>query len=184
MWSCRALPMRIRLRMYCAFAGISSWRASSTARTDAIAWTVVQTPQKRCANTQPSRGSRPRRIVSIPRHMVQLAQAFCTVPPSTSTSIRRWPSMRVTGSMVIRLVMVSSSFDLNGLGAGLAEVPGHIIPLFDFSRQHGKVLDGEAEGHDSQCDVPGGDEQLRYRREVKVVSERAESNGGGDVTVE
>ena len=45
--------------MYCAFAGISSWSASSTARTEAMAWTVVQTPQKRCAKTQPSRGSRP-----------------------------------------------------------------------------------------------------------------------------
>ncbi len=55
--------------MYWAFRGISSPSAFSTVRTDAIAWTVVQTPQKRCVKIQASRGSRPRRIVSMPRYI-------------------------------------------------------------------------------------------------------------------
>ena len=42
--------------MSCALSGISSFSASSTARTDAMAWTVVQTPQKRCVKIQASRG--------------------------------------------------------------------------------------------------------------------------------
>jgi hypothetical protein len=66
---------------------------------------VVQTPQMRWAKTQASRGSRPTRMFSMPRHMVPLDQAFDTLPPSTSTSMRRCPSMRVTGSMVMRWLM-------------------------------------------------------------------------------
>ena len=75
--------------MYWAFFGTSSWRAFSTARTDAMACTVVQTPQKRWVKIQASRGSRPRRMFSIPRHICPEAQAFFTEPPSTSTSMRR-----------------------------------------------------------------------------------------------
>ncbi len=75
--------------MYCAFSGISSSSAFSTARTEAIACTVVQTPQKRWVKSQASRGSRPSRIFSMPRHIVPEDQAFFTVPPSTSTSMRR-----------------------------------------------------------------------------------------------
>ena len=75
--------------MYCAFAGICSFSASSTARTDAIACTVVQTPQKRWVNSQASRGSRPSSTFSRPRHIVQEDQAFETLPASTSTSMRR-----------------------------------------------------------------------------------------------
>src|SRR3546814_17712265 len=59
----------IRLRMYCAFNGTGSCRAFSTARTEATACTVVHTPQMRCANTHASRGSRPFRISSMPRHI-------------------------------------------------------------------------------------------------------------------
>src|SRR5690242_16339770 len=59
----------MRFRMYCAFGGISSISAFSTARTDVIACTVVQTPQKRCVNSHASRGSRPMRMRSIPRNI-------------------------------------------------------------------------------------------------------------------
>ena len=76
-------------RMSCALSGTSSPSAFSTERTEAIACTVVHTPQMRCVNTHASRGSRPCRIVSIPRHMVPLDHAFFTAPPSTSTSMRR-----------------------------------------------------------------------------------------------
>ena len=63
----------------------------------------MQTPQNRCVKSHASRGSRPFRISSIPRNIWPDDQAFFTWPPSTSTSTRRWPSMRVTGSTTIRL---------------------------------------------------------------------------------
>ena len=49
--------------------------AFSTARIEAIAWTVVQTPQMRWVNAHASRGSRPFRISSIPRNIVEEDQA-------------------------------------------------------------------------------------------------------------
>ena len=75
--------------------------ASSTARTDAIACTVVQTPQIRWAQIQPSRASLPSTIFSMPRNIVPEAHASVTLPPSTCASMRRWPSIRVTGSILI-----------------------------------------------------------------------------------
>src|SRR5436190_1856842 len=102
MWSCIACAATMMLRMYCAFSGTASWSAFSTARTDAIACTVVHTPQNRCVKSQASRGSRPCRMRSMPRNIWPDDHALRTNPPSTSASIRRCPSMRVTGSMVIR----------------------------------------------------------------------------------
>ena len=55
--------------MYCAFSGISRPSAFSTARTEAMACTVVQTPQMRWVKSQASRGSRPSRMISMPRHI-------------------------------------------------------------------------------------------------------------------
>src|SRR5208283_3710668 len=52
----------------------------------------------RWVKTQASRGSRPLRMISMPRNIVDDDQASLTFPPSTSASIRRCPSMRVTGS--------------------------------------------------------------------------------------
>jgi hypothetical protein len=60
----------IRLRMSCAFFGTSICSASSTERIDAIACTSVQTPQMRWVNAQASRGSRPCRMISMPRTIV------------------------------------------------------------------------------------------------------------------
>src|SRR5512135_3102526 len=110
----------IMLRMYWAFKGTGRARAFSTARTEAMACTVVQTPQIRWAKIQASRGSRPRRISSMPRHIWPEAQASRTWPPSTSTSIRRWPSIRVIGSMVIVLLM-DSPRALGRRGGGAAQ---------------------------------------------------------------
>src|SRR4051812_8003682 len=91
------------LRMVLAFSGILIFSASSTARTDVSAWVPVQTPQIRSVNAQASRGSRPRRITSIPRHIVPVETALrMTLLESTFTSSRRWPSMRVTGSTTTR----------------------------------------------------------------------------------
>src|SRR3954469_6930175 len=88
--------------MYCALSGTASCSAFSTARTEAIACTVVHTPQKRCVKSHASRGSRPWRMRSMPRNICPEDHALRTKPPSTSASMRRCPSMRVTGSMVIR----------------------------------------------------------------------------------
>src|SRR3990167_9921181 len=71
-----------------------------------MACTVVHTPQMRCVKIQASRGSRPCRISSIPRHICPEDQALTTLPLSTSQSMRRWPSIRVIGSTVIRVVTV------------------------------------------------------------------------------
>ena len=87
--------------MYWAFLGISMPSAFSTERTEASAWTDVQTPQKRWVNIHASLGSFPWRITSKPRHIWPEDQAFVTLPPSTSQSIRRCPSIRVTGSITI-----------------------------------------------------------------------------------
>ncbi len=95
--------------MYCAFFGISRSSAFSTARTEAMACTVVQTPQMRWVKSQASRGSRPCRMTSMPRHIWPEDQESRTLPPSTSTSMRRWPSMRVMGSMTMRLLMPQTS---------------------------------------------------------------------------
>ena len=58
------------LRMICALVGTLMSSAFSTERTEASACTVVQTPQIRSQNAQASRGSRPCRMTSNPRHMV------------------------------------------------------------------------------------------------------------------
>ena len=69
-WSWTYWAPIIRLRMSWAFGGSSYFRASSTARTEAMPCTRVQTPQMRWAKAQASRGSRPFRMISMPRTMV------------------------------------------------------------------------------------------------------------------
>ena len=56
----------------------------------------------------------------MPRHIWPEAQASRTLPPSTSTSIRRWPSIRVIGSMVIILLM-ESPLAMGRRGSGAAQ---------------------------------------------------------------
>ncbi len=78
-----------RLRISPPAGGTSMPRASSTARHDAMACTTVHTPQIRWVKAHASRGSRPWRIVSIPRNWVDDAQAFSIRPFSSWTSMRR-----------------------------------------------------------------------------------------------
>ena len=92
-----------------AFFGILIPSASSTERTDASACTPVHTPQMRSTNAHASRGSRPLRMTSRPRHIVPVDTALrMTLSLSTLTSIRRCPSMRVIGSTTMRLPLLSS----------------------------------------------------------------------------
>src|SRR5689334_13855748 len=149
MWSCIACAHRIRLRMYCALSGTSSCSAFSTARTEAIACTVVHTPQNRCVKSQASRGSRPCRIRSMPRNIWPDDHALRTTPPSTSASMRRCPSMRVTGSMVIRDMSLLQCEDR-------------------------KQLDDQDEREQLAGDQSDGDHDLRDAREVGPVRARPE----------
>src|SRR5512145_2621701 len=152
MWSCTACAPIIRLRMYCAFSGISRPSAFSTERTEASAWTVVQTPQNRCVNAQASRGSRPFRMTSTPRHIWPDDQALVTFPPSTSHSIRRWPSIRVTGSMVT-LLAISSLSPFSRLGV--------------LRRgEHGQFLHEDQVGQELDGDDRQRDQDLGHRGEV------------------
>src|SRR5574340_520013 len=59
----------MRLRISCALAGMGYFSAFSTARTEAMPCTKVHTPQMRWAKAQASRGSRPFRMISMPRTM-------------------------------------------------------------------------------------------------------------------
>src|SRR3954452_19383365 len=103
MWSCTCSVSCMMLRIVLAFSGILISSAFSTARTEVNACVPVQTPQIRSVNAQESRGSRPRRITSMPRHIVPVETALrMTLLLSTFTSSRRWPSMRVTGSTTMR----------------------------------------------------------------------------------
>src|SRR6185436_6514106 len=144
MWSCIACAARIRLWMYCALSGTSRRSAFSTARTEAIACTVVQTPQNRCVNSHASRGSRPCRIRSMPRNICPDDHALRTTPPSTSASMRRCPSMRVTGSMVIRGIAL-------------------------LQREDRKQLDDQDERHQLAGHESGRDQDLADAREIGPV---------------
>ena len=78
------------LRIVFAFSGISMPSACSTQRTEASACTPVQTPQMRCTKAHASRGSRPRRMTSSPRHIVPVETALrMMLFSSTFTSMRR-----------------------------------------------------------------------------------------------
>src|SRR5512138_865450 len=103
----------IMLRISSALGGTFMASAFSTARMDAMEWTVVQTPQNLWVKYQASRGSRPFRIFSIPRYIVLPLQASTIFPLLISASILRCPSILVIGSTTIFVM-------------------GHILPLFTF----------------------------------------------------
>src|SRR5512138_3898008 len=152
MWSWRQCAAMITFRISWALSGIFRPSASSTLRTEVIACTVVQTPQMRCVKTQASRGSRPARIGSIPRHIVPLDHAFRIAPPSTSTSTRRCPSMRVMGSMVISLPMVHLASRRDGVLLRAAD---------DWEELHEQDVDRDPDGAEA-----GREEQLGHGGEV------------------
>src|SRR5437762_7024305 len=91
----------MRLRSSRAVGGGTAPTAFSTARTEAIACEVVQAPQILCANAHASRGSRPFRIVSMPRNIVDDSRASVTRPLSISTSTWRCRSIAIR--VIVRL---------------------------------------------------------------------------------
>src|SRR5689334_5169151 len=133
------------LRMVLAFSGIWMFSAFSTARTEVSAWVPVQTPQIRSVNAQASRGSRPRRITSMPRHIVPVETALrMTLLESTFTSSRRWPSMRVTGSTTMRWPALSRLKPF-GVWMPMSDVPPGGKPL----HRSDAGMDGHARCNDS-----------------------------------
>src|SRR5450759_2319526 len=114
-----------RFRMVFAFAGILMFRASSTARQLATAWTAVHTPQSRWVKAHASRGSRPCMMISMPRNCVDDAHALAIFPFSDCASMRRWPSMRVIGStttLVLAIVILR-------FGSGFRHLVGRLAAL-------------------------------------------------------
>src|SRR5512135_363612 len=111
MWSWRNWAPIRRFRITRALSGTSRDSASSTQRTEVEACTYVQTPHNLWVKCCASSGRRPLRIVSTPRNRVPELQALVIWPLDTSTSMRRCPSIRVTGSMTIL-------FPIGGGGGG------------------------------------------------------------------
>src|SRR6185369_15807344 len=112
-------------RISSALGGTFMPSAFSTARIEAMEWTVVQTPQNRWVKYQASRGSLVFRIFSIPRNIVLLLQASTILPLLISASILKCPSILVIGSTTIFVMC-------------------HILPLFTFS-----LLFAAKSAHDS-----------------------------------
>src|SRR3546814_4646911 len=74
-----------------------------------------------------------------------------TRPPSTSTSTRRWPSMRVMGSITTRVMWLS--------GSGVCGSPRGRM-------QNGELLDEDQVQQNLQRGDTQGHQKLRCRREV------------------
>src|ERR1700692_1950926 len=84
----------------------------------------------------------------MPRHMVAEAHELDTAPFSTSTSTRRWPSILLMGSIVIRFAILNPSLSssgsvLHGCIAGQLDsgmyalfVLGELLPFLQGSRQN------------------------------------------------
>ena len=123
----------IMLRIVFALGGMRMSRASSTARSEATAWTTVHTPQMRCANAQASRGSRPCSTSSRPRNCVHVAHASATIPFSACASMRRCPSMRVIGSTTSLVLAMSASPQASGRPRSAADSLGRGLAVDDIA---------------------------------------------------
>ena len=146
------------LRKRRALSGtFSSPIACSVASTDACACGVGQTPQMRCANCQQSRGSRSFMKISKPRNCVAVFHASVTLPFSTTHVTRRWPSMRVTGSM--------TTLRLPPVAAQVAAAPGAGVRRADGGRRRRRRRrDGPVaavEGVRRRCSQPSALTSLR-----------------------
>src|SRR5512139_1649386 len=109
MWEWTNCPPSIRFRTIRALSGGVTLNACSSPMVLVCPWETGQTPQIRWVMNQASRGSRPCRMISKPRNRVPELQASFTFPFSTSTSMRRCPSMRGIGSITTRFAMGSPS---------------------------------------------------------------------------
>src|SRR5580698_6625826 len=114
-------------------------------------------------------------MFSMPRHIVQLAHAFWTMPPSTSTSTRRWPSIRVTGSMLILVVITAHLY----VGINALVILFQVVPLLDWRRQNRQTLYGQQKQNDAGRNEPKGNQNLDDRRRVVREAPRPIRKGCG-----
>src|SRR3972149_1809959 len=150
MWEWTNCPPSIRFRTIRALSGGVTLNAFSSPRVLVCPWETGQTPQIRWVMNQASRGSRPCRMISKPRNRVPELQASFTLPFSTSTSMRRCPSMRGIGSITTRFAMGSPSRTFLFTVRWLFLLR---LVAFPFHRlQHGVPGDGGA-GGDRQADA-------------------------------
>src|SRR5512134_693904 len=157
MWEWTNWLPSIRFRTIRALSGGFTWKESSSDRVLVCPWETGQTPQILCVTNHASRGSLPFRMISNPRKSVPELQASLTFPFSTSTSIRRCPSMRGIGSMTTRLAMGSPS---RVMWVGL-RVP-FLLLLRPHRLAHRVSGDGRARGDgDPDPDLVGGEIPVR-----------------------
>ena len=104
-------PRLMIRRRSCPVGGGSTARMSSTALADAIRWLTGQIPQIRAMRAGISWTGRPWVMRSKPRNWVTWNRASTTSPRSSSwIVILEWPSIRVTGSIVmVRLMSMPPS---------------------------------------------------------------------------
>jgi hypothetical protein len=98
----------IMLRMYCALTGISSCSAFSTARTEAMACTVVHAADALGDRPGVARVAADQDVLDT-RHIWPEAQAFLTRPPSTDVDaqVTLDAGDRVDGDTFVHVVLLS-----------------------------------------------------------------------------
>ena len=175
-WSCTHWEAMIRLRRSRALGGGVAPRAFSTARIEAMAWTVVQTPQMPLGE-----GPGVARVAAL-QDQLDAAEhraggpGVVDLPPSTSASIRRWPSIRVTGSTTT-WVMAGLPSSVIGSGAGLPRPsrgrPGwcsacHQRWAREMKPWAAKAAPTPDRGPEADLVDAGGDAEAGHAREVLV----------------
>ena len=108
-FDCTIWPRLMSRRRSAPVGGGSTARMSSTALAEATRWLTGQMPQMRAMMAGISWTGRPWTMRSKPRNCVTWKWASVTSPRSSSWMvILEWPSIRVTGSMVMVRLMVGA----------------------------------------------------------------------------
>src|SRR5579885_2070911 len=134
----------------------------------------------------------------MPRHMVQDAHALLTELLSTSTSMRRWPSILVIGSIVIRFdispylhrdfyqfrlipgrVLPSSGFETKTFSpCFLRPLLFHRAPKRIWRRQYWQHFHQEDEDRNPSRHEPDRDQELDYAGEINGAGLGLKCGGG------
>src|SRR5581483_6298150 len=164
--------------------GASTASSASPAFDDATRWLTGQMPQIRAMRAGISWKGRPSHSFSKPRNWVTCKCASETAPASSSWMvIAAWPSMRVTGSMVIWRTMLTStaeSRDLRQVGR-LAGQHASQEPIDDVGRRRAAGKKDVDRNH--EVDGPDAREERGHagpgepRFEVHVFGEGPRQNG-------
>ena len=130
-WDCSSWARFISRRSFAAAGGMATLSSWSQALDEAIRWLTGQMPQLRAVSAGISRYGRPSQNFSKPRNCVRWNLASSTCPASSSWSVMRaWPSMRVTGSIVIVRDMVVPQLGDKGVEPFCSRTPKRFRHLF------------------------------------------------------